>query len=234
MFKIFHADLSLDHPDLKKHYEKISRDFYWGRLINVKKNRTRLKTLGKLCFFLKYPEKIKNPVTTFFEKPNKILSIHPGTGRLIAAYLRQDSSIPIIGVTFTEYCYSEEVYMNSEFIKNFEIKEQTVGKSSYAISSEGKQPDEYHLITVPEHINFRRTFGDEKIKHLRKCLRDKQLYNVDLFIEDIFLCNLSKDRFRKSSTVINIENQQGFYDLCMYLSGLSELLPPENIQISTL
>lgn len=239
MFKIFEADLSLEHPSVVNHFLKISTEYYQNRFINPKTEKestrikARLRTIGKICFFLKYPEKIKNPSTVFFVEPGQILGIHPGTGRLVAAYLRKDSHIPILGITFTEYGFDEENYKNNEFISNFKIPIQKTGKSSYIISSEGYYPQDYNLITVPEHVKLRSSFESDKIKHLKKCLRARNLYNVDLFIEDGFLCNVTKDRFKKTSTKININNEQGFYNLCMYLAGLSDSLPNKNIQINT-
>ena len=233
MFKIFEADLSLEHPSVVKYFLKISTDYYQNKFINAKEDETKLKAIGKICFFLKYPEKIKNPPTVFFVDPGRILGIHPGTGRLITAYLRKDSHIPILGITLTRYGYNEEIYKNNEFISNFKIPIQKPSKSPYVVSSEGHYPQDYHLITVPEHVKLRTSFGSDKIKHLKKCLKDRNLYNVDLFIEDVFVCSVTKDRFKNSSTKININNEQGFYNLCMYLSGISDLLPKNNIQINT-
>lgn len=158
-----------------------------------------------IYFYLNNPEQ-ENPLTCSAFGPT--LSVHPGQGRLIAAYLRGDKSIKSLLIPLNST--PEEIDFLHEVAKNVTIFNDEVlcYKNDNHTGISTKHFENYFYPT-----EIRLDYEDKKHKLLNKKL--KHLYPIEFMFNNRKSLILGND-VKKIKTKVRCNNPQGLYEFIAF------------------
>lgn len=158
-----------------------------------------------IYFYLKNPQQ-ENPITCCAFGPT--LTVHPGQGRIIAAYLRGDASIDALLVPLNRT--QEEIDFLHEVATNVKINSNPIysykNQNHTGIST--KHFENYFYPT-----DVRLDYEAEKQKLLDKHLNN--LYPIEFMFNDRESISVGMNK-KKKSTQVFCKNPQGLFEFIAY------------------
>lgn len=159
-----------------------------------------------IYFYLTNPGQ-ENPVTC--SAYGRTLSVHPGQGRLIAAYLRGDKTIESLLIPLNNE--QEEI----DFLHEVALNVREFDKEVYSYKNQnhtGISTKHFENYFYPTDIRLE--YEDAKQSLLDKKL--KRLYPIEFMFNDRKSIVVGTDKLKKIKTKVFCNNPQGLYEFIAY------------------